>query len=355
MIRKEYMKKLTLLFACCALLGIACNHSEKSVDKQSITINGSLANSLKLGDKLSLRISGENSDIATTTADKDGNFSFTVNVEKEQFLTLYVKDSPLREIITDSQDITVSKNGGHVEINGSRYNDIWFNFKERVKPYVGTLESSMNASDREKAQRELLEIIDALIVENRDNPTSIKMLEMYIEYGGDEKRTTELFTLINKKYSYLSNYQYMENIYVGKNLVDLKLNDVNGVQVSLSDVAKEGKWVLINYWALWKPASQKDTQYLVEAYDKFSAHGFEIYSVAFGRATQKSEWRDLVNKNELKWINVWGSGNNGSMDAGKPYFVYDVPANFLYSPEGKLVAKNIHGEDIDKILSEHIK
>lgn len=349
------MKKLTLLLACCALMGVACNHSEKITEKKSITISGSLANRLKMGEQLSLRISGENSNLATTTADQDGNFSFTVDVEQEQFLTLYLKDHPLKEIITDSQDITISMDGGHINIDGTRYNDIWLNFKERVKPYVGTIESSLSKSDINKAQLELLNVIDAMIIENRDNPTSIKMLDMYIEYGGEDKRITELFNLINKKYSYLSDYQRIKNIFVGKDIVDLKLNDVNGLQVAISDVAKEGKWILINFWAIWKPSSQDDTPYLIDAYDKFASQGLEIYSVAFGRAAQKNEWREYVNKNELRWINVWGSGNNGNMDAGKPYFVYDVPANFLYSPDGKLVAKNIHGEDIDKILSENIK
>jgi hypothetical protein len=35
--------------------------------------------------------------------------------------------------------------------------------------------------------------------------------------------------------------------------------------------------------------------------------------------------------------------------------VSSIPANFLYSPEGKLVAKNLRGEDVDTILAEHIK
>ena len=57
----------------------------------------------------------------------------------------------------------------------------------------------------------------------------------------------------------------------------------------------------------------------------------------------------------MTWINVWGSADNGSWEAGKQYNVSSIPSNFLYSPEGKLVAKNLRGEEIEKILSEHIK
>jgi hypothetical protein len=57
----------------------------------------------------------------------------------------------------------------------------------------------------------------------------------------------------------------------------------------------------------------------------------------------------------MTWVNVWGTDENGRWSAGEAYNVSSIPSNFLFSPEGKLVAKNLRGEEVKKVLSEHIQ
>lgn len=59
--------------------------------------------------------------------------------------------------------------------------------------------------------------------------------------------------------------------------------------------------------------------------------------------------------NSMTWINVWGTGEDGSWNVGEKFNINGIPSNFLYSPEGKLVAKNLRGDNIEKTLSEHIR
>ncbi len=350
------MKKLLLLFACCTLLGVACNNQEIT-EKKSITVSGSLANKISTGDALSLRISGENNDIATTKVNEEGTFSFTIDVESEQFLTLYLNERPLAEIITEGQDITISmdETDSHIKIEGSRHNDAWRNFKEKVKPFVSTLYSATSEAEAETAYKQLLDTIDAGVVEHRDNPIAIKILTMYMQYGGDDKRVEELFNLINKKYEYLNDYSIIRNTFIGSDIIDLKLKNTEGQEIQLSEIIKSGKWVLVDFWATWCGPCRGEIPHLVTAYEKFAPKGLEIYGVSFDRPGSEDKWREFVKENSMTWINVWGTSDNGSWEAGKGYFVNSIPANFLYSPEGKLVAKNLRGEDVDKILSEHIK
>ena len=341
--------------ACCLVLGVACNNPE--VKRESITVSGSLANKISAGDSLSLRISGEAENIATATVAEDGTFSFNVNVEKEQFLTLYIGDRPVVEIITEGNDILISMNeeDNHINIEGTRYNEIIRNFNDKVKPLVNTLYSATSEADAEKTYQELLATIDASVVENRDNPTSVKILGMFVQFGGDDKRTEELFNLINKRYSYLKEYSRMKNTLSGSDLIDLKLKDATGTEVVLSEVVKSGKWVLVDFWATWCGPCRHEIPFLVEAYKEFAPKGLEIYGVTFDRPGSEAKWQEFTKENSMTWINVWGSDENGGWKAGKEYNVNSIPANFLYSPEGKLVAKNLRGEDIKKILDEHIK
>ena len=349
------MKKILMLLACCLVLGVACNNPE--VKRESITVSGSLANKISAGDSLSLRISGEAENIATATVAEDGTFSFNVNVEKEQFLTLYIGDRPVVEIITEGNDILISMNeeDNHINIEGTRYNEIIRNFNDKVKPLVNTLYSATSETDAEKTYQELLATIDASVVENRDNPTSVKILGMFVQFGGDDKRTEELFNLINKRYSYLKEYSRMKNTLIGSDLIDLKLKDATGTEVVLSEVVKSGKWVLVDFWATWCGPCRHEIPFLVEAYKEFAPKGLEIYGVTFDRPGSEAKWQEFTKENSMTWINVWGSDENGGWKAGKEYNVNSIPANFLYSPEGKLVAKNLRGEDIKKILDEHIK
>ena len=349
------MKKILMLLACCLVLGVACNNPE--VKRESITVSGSLANKISAGDSLSLRISGEAENIATATVAEDGTFSFNVNVEKEQFLTLYIGDRPVVEIITEGNDILISMNeeDNHINIEGTRYNEIIRNFNDKVKPLVNTLYSATSEADAEKTYQELLATIDASVVENRDNPTSVKILGMFVQFGGDDKRTEELFNLINKRYSYLKEYSRMKNTLIGSDLIDLKLKDATGTEVVLSEVVKSGKWVLVDFWATWCGPCRHEIPFLVEAYKEFAPKGLEIYGVTFDRPGSEAKWQEFTKENSMTWINVWGSDENGGWKAGKEYNVNSIPANFLYSPEGKLVAKNLRGEDIKKILDEHIK
>ena len=349
------MKKILMLLACCLVLGVACNNQE--VKRESITVSGSLANKISAGDSLSLRISGEAENIATATVAEDGTFSFNVKVEKEQFLTLYIGDRPVVEIITEGNDILISMNeeDNHINIEGTRYNEIIRNFNDKVKPLVNTLYSATSETDAEKTYQELLATIDASVVENRDNPTSVKILGMFVQFGGDDKRTEELFNLINKRYSYLKEYSRMKNTLIGSDLIDLKLKDATGTEVVLSEVVKSGKWVLVDFWATWCGPCRHEIPFLVEAYKEFAPKGLEIYGVTFDRPGSEAKWQEFTKENSMTWINVWGSDENGGWKAGKEYNVNSIPANFLYSPEGKLVAKNLRGEDIKKILAEHIK
>ena len=341
--------------ACCLVLGVACNNPE--VKRESITVSGSLANKISAGDSLSLRISGEAENIATATVAEDGTFTFNVKVEKEQFLTLYIGDRPVVEIITEGNDILISMNeeDNHINIEGTRYNEIIRNFNDKVKPLVNTLYSATSETDAEKTYQELLATIDASVVENRDNPTSVKILGMFVQFGGDDKRTEELFNLINKRYSYLKEYSRMKNTLIGSDLIDLKLKDATGTEVVLSEVVKSGKWVLVDFWATWCGPCRHEIPFLVEAYKEFAPKGLEIYGVTFDRPGSEAKWQEFTKENSMTWINVWGSDENGGWKAGKEYNVNSIPANFLYSPEGKLVAKNLRGEDIKKILGEHIK
>ncbi len=92
----------------------------------------------------------------------------------------------------------------------------------------------------------------------------------------------------------------------------------------------------------------------MEAYKKYADKGFEIYGITLDRPGSEQQWKKFVEDNGMTYVNVWGYTGN-SCPAAELYNVRSIPTNFLFSPEGVLVARDLRGEDIETTLAEHIK
>jgi hypothetical protein len=65
----------------------------------------------------------------------------------------------------------------------------------------------------------------------------------------------------------------------------------------------------------------------------------------------RSNWLDAVKKDKLPWVEVtdlkyW---NN---DAARLYGVTALPQNFLIDPSGKIIAKDLYGEELMRTLAQ---
>jgi thiol-disulfide isomerase/thioredoxin len=135
----------------------------------------------------------------------------------------------------------------------------------------------------------------------------------------------------------------------GINSPDIVLPDLNGKETALSSL--RGKVVLLHFWAAEDPGSRILNPLLVDAYQKYKSRGLEIYQVNVG--TNRSEWIDVVDEDKLKWINV--GDLEGSTQARLSYNIQNIPFNYLLDKEGKIVAKNLTGTDLDKALAQILK
>jgi thiol-disulfide isomerase/thioredoxin len=141
----------------------------------------------------------------------------------------------------------------------------------------------------------------------------------------------------------------------GNKAPEISLPAINGDTIALSSFA--GKMVLVDFWATWCSPCLREQPELAELYKKYkqaeftNAKGFEIYGVSMD--SKKNTWEDYVTKHGIDWIQV-GDLKFWNSPTAKVYNIQELPFNVLIDGRGIIIAKNLHGEELDKELAKYL-
>jgi peroxiredoxin len=138
---------------------------------------------------------------------------------------------------------------------------------------------------------------------------------------------------------------------IGKTAMDFTQADTLGNPVSLSSF--KGKYVLVDFWASWCGPCRRENPNVVKVFDKYKDRNFTILSVSLDRPNAKDKWLKAIHDDKLDWTHVsdlkyWDNA------VAKQYGVRAIPGNLLLDPSGKIIAKNLRGEDLERELAKVI-
>jgi peroxiredoxin len=369
-LKTRYMRKIIFILAAIAIIFSACNNGKQ------YTIRGK-AEGIKSG-KATLQVYENGKWTITDSADiKDGKFVFkgSLKFAEMRFLfidsindrmPLFVENSRIcLKIFKDSIDKSL--------VNGSKSHDIFMEYQKLTKEsdakqdvaYQGYKEAkkARNLSDIKKYdsiatlhEKEKGLVMKDIVVKNPKSvvgPYLIVANSWQFELADLESVAATVDTSINNSTYVLKireRIEILKKVAVGQMAPDFSMADSTGKVVSLSSF--KGKLVLIDFWASWCSPCRAENPGIVKVYNEFHSKGFYILGVSLDK--KRESWLKAVADDQLSWEQV-SELKGWDCSAGKLYGVNSIPANILVDADGKIIARNIFGDELKKKLAEVLK
>lgn len=374
------MKKVSFLFLALAVIMAACT---SKTEKKEFALTGKLPSSEYDGKQVYLQIIDENTGdfVSVDTATiANSTFAFgglALDTPAIRFISMDALRYPA-VFVLESDSIEMSFDTVYAAtIKGSELNDKYQAFADKRN----SIYQGMVALDKEeKAAKEAKKLTPELeaILESRydsiyseankatfdftkSNLSNVVgqyvLMDRGVSFSAEQLK--ELLPALDAKLKTNAKIQKIEKrlealeaTEVGKQFVDIKGATPTGETIALSDYAGKGKYVLIDFWASWCPPCRKEMPIVVEAYNKYKSKGFEIVGVSLDN--DKAAWEKGIKDLKITWPQM-SDLKGWKTDLGAAYAVNSIPHTVLLDKDGKIIEKNLRGDQLLKKLAELLK
>ena len=148
-------------------------------------------------------------------------------------------------------------------------------------------------------------------------------------------------------------YQKTAHLQVGKIAPSFEAPKPDGTIVSLEEL--KGKVTIIDFWAAWCGPCRRENPNIVKIYNEYHDKGLEIIGVSLdGNSRQsnpKKAWLDAIEKDKLAWTQV-SHLKYFNDPVARLYDVNAIPATYILDKDGKIVAKNLRGRQLESKIQQ---
>ena len=149
------------------------------------------------------------------------------------------------------------------------------------------------------------------------------------------------------------------NVQVGQVAPEIVMASPSGEVLRLSQL--KGKLVLVDFWASWCRPCRMESPHVRHTYHTYkdrlftTGDGFAVFSVSLDRQGALEAWKGAIAKDSLDWKWHVGAVNEPENAAAQEYGARFIPTNALVDGTGRIIAKDLHGEDLTEALNARLE
>ena len=322
-----------------------------------------------------------NKTIPVDTLDLDASmrFSFETKCEKPTLylmsftdirnttihLMLHPKDKVSIDMEYDFKTgyMKVTKTSGSRDLDLYRqFNQILYHYSQQAKPIDNEFNlPSTNEARKRELSNQFMQLQDS---QNHDvktlllNNSDVLISSFLVTYFDNNVEAfidiyDAIYEALGKKYGDNQFVQYVgskvkSSLGPGRPAPEISMKDPDGKERKLSSL--RGTVVMIDFWASWCRPCRMENPNVVRLYSKYHDKGFEIYSVSLDK--NRADWVKAIEQDGLVWENHVSDLNGWTSSGGATYGITSVPSTVLIDREGKIIARNLRGEELARKLGE---
>ena len=285
-----------------------------------------------------------------------GKFTIKGNLKEPSFIVLIFGDQPPAiPLFIDNSKIKIEGDKNNLEnlaITGSKTQDEFAEYSKEIKPYEkifaeGAEKDAASVAAVEKASENFVKkypasFVDPIaIIRILQSSQNVALADKLYEMMSNDVKKSDLSKYVNQQLALAKINP------IGSQIADFSQADTSGRMVKVSSF--RGKYVLIDFWASWCRPCRQENPNVVAAFNKYHQKNFTVLGVSLDQA--KPAWLNAIHMDGLTWTHVsdlkgWGN------EVASLFKVVSIPQNLLIDPKGKIIAKNLRGEALDKKLEE---
>jgi thiol-disulfide isomerase/thioredoxin len=367
-------KSSTIVAMLILMLSASCSQSQ--AEKGNYVIEGSIKNYTAKVIMLNEITPRGLTLIDSATVDESGKFKFNrKRVSQPTFAVMNFNTGAVVLVIDSGSIITVSIDANTPEaygVSGSGDNEEMRKLileNNKYMKQVNELEAKYNLSNNANLSPEMQMQVRAeyeAIMKKRDDALRIIALttpSLIVPYFVTNflmpEADFEFFLAVDEKlYNKNSQFKYAQDLRsrvnqlkataVGQQMTDIVMEDPYGKTIALSSL--RGKYVLVDFWASWCGPCRRENPNVVKLYNKYKDKGFDIYSVSLD--DNKDAWMRAINADQLLWASHVSDLKKWSSSVVPQFNIEGIPFTVLLDAEGRIIAKNLRGKQLEDKLKE---
>ena len=171
---------------------------------------------------------------------------------------------------------------------------------------------------------------------------TVAKAEALLQQAGDRLRAEESITKM------VARLRRVEATQAGAQFVDFEGVDDANKAVRLSDYVGKGHYVLVDFWASWCGPCRREIAHLKKVRDAYTDKGLVILGTVVW--DEMEDHLKAMKELEITWPQIFNK-----TEATELYGIAGIPQIILFDPAGKIVARDLRGEEINKLLDKALQ